>query len=265
MSMPMFILDLFGPRVARAVSVKAVLRPIGLGIGLLAASAGVLRAEDSQPRTTMQGACARPEVTLVNARLSDIAGACDALRDVTTYFADQRLAFEPVITIVFNSAPPPQEDGSLRWHGAFDARALTIRLNETSGFRAWGVGADGALRPSFLHHELVHLAVHLILAQQSRHLPRHWHEFIAYAVQFELMSPALRDQILAANPEAEAFGNLLAVNEFTYGGAPEAFAISAYKTYVARGRGTFVRQVLTFEIELPQIGYPPSPLLPGQR
>ena len=40
----------------------------------------------------------------------------------------------------------------------------------------------------------------------------------------------------------------MAVNEFTYGGAPEAFAISVYKTYVERGRGEFIRQVLTFEM-----------------
>ena len=110
----------------------------------------------------------------------------------------QGLAIEPVVTIAFNSAPLPQEERRFRWHGAFDARTLTIRLNDTSGFRAWGFGANGVLGLSFLHHELAHLAVHLILAQQSRHLPRHWDEFIAYAVQFELTSPVQRDQILAA-------------------------------------------------------------------
>lgn len=233
-------------------------------VAVLLASSGALRAEDRRKPESVVGACGHARVRLVNAQLRHIAQACAALRDVVSYFDGIGLAFEPTVAIEF-AALSDQADGWFRSHGSFDARALSIRLNVAAGFPAWGIPAQGALGDSFIRHELAHLAVHLILGEQVSPVPRHWQEFIAYAVQFELMTSPLRETILAANRDIGSFDDLTYVNEFIYASAPEVFAISAYKTYVAKGRGKFLRQILTFEIKLPPPLYPPSPLLPGQR
>lgn len=232
-------------------------------VAVLVASTVVLRAEDRAKPETVAGACGHPRVTLVNAQLRHIAQACAALRDVVSYFGGIGLAFKPTVAIEF-VALSDQAEGWFRSHGSFDARRLAIRLNDAARFQAWGISAQAGLGDSFLRHELVHLAVHLILGERVARVPRHWQEFIAYAVQFELMTWPLREEILAANRAVAAFDDIVYVNEFIYASAPEQFAISAYKTYVAKGRGTFVRQLLTFEINLPPPLYPPSPLLPGQ-
>ncbi len=222
-----------------------------------------MRAQESAKPQIVDGACGHAQVRLVNAQLRHVAQACAALRDVLTYFGELGLAFEPTVAIEFGVLSHEAE-GWFRSHGSFDARALSIRLNDAAGFRAWGIPAQGALGDSFLRHELAHLAVDVILGEQISRVPRHWQEFVAYAVQFELMSSPLRETILAANRDIGAFDELAYVNEFIYVSAPEAFAIAAYKTYVARGRGKLLRQILTFEIQLPPPLYPPSPLLPGQ-
>lgn len=78
------------------------------------------------------------------------------------------------------------------------------------------------------------------------------------------MPMALRERVLHTAPEAQAFSSLLHVNEFLYGFDPEAFALASSRTYVARGRGAFVRQVLSFELVVPDEIFPASPILPGQ-
>ena len=224
----------------------------------------VLCAKDGGKTETVMGACGHAGVKLVNAQLRHIAQSCAALRDVMSYFGGIGFAFEPIVTIEFGVTSSDEAGGWFRSHGSFDARGRTIRLHDAPGFLAWGISTQGVLDPSFLNHELVHSAVHLILGEQVSRLPRHWHEFIAYAIQFELMTSPVRDAILAANQDIAAFDDVMYVNEFIYASAPEAFAISAYKTYVAKGRGKFLRQILTFEIKLPPPLYPPSPVLPGQ-
>lgn len=235
---------------------KHILFLAAVAVVLLVCGGGMLRAKTP--------ACGYAGVKFINAQLRDIAQACAALREVVDYFGAMGFAFEPVVTIELGAASSDAADGWFRSHGVFDARGLTVRLNEAAGFRAWGISTPGVLGPSFLKHEFVHLAVHLILGDQVARVPRHWQEFIAYAIQFELMPSHLRAAILEANRDIAAFDDVLYVNEFIYASAPEAFALSAYKMYAAKGRGNFIRQLLTFEIKLPPPLYPPSPLLPGQ-
>jgi hypothetical protein len=94
-------------------------------------------------------------------------------------------------------------------------------------------------------------------------LRREWHEFLAYAIQFEMMEPALRDKALDGFHEVRAFSHLGEINEFTYGMNPEAFAVAAYKTYLDRGGSVFVGAVLRDEIKLPAPSYP-FPVLPDE-
>ena len=88
------------------------------------------------------------------------------MRDVVTYFGVIGYAFDPMVEIEFG-ASLPQDHVWFRAHGWFDARALTVRLNDSGGFLAWGVRSRGLLAKSFLTHELVHLALHLILGARD--------------------------------------------------------------------------------------------------
>ena len=231
---------------------------------VLAVVGGADAKDDGKPETVI-GACGHAGVKLVNARLRDIAKVCGGLRDVMGYFDGIGLPFGPTVTVELGGSSSDDGGGWFRAHGSFDAQKRTIQLTDAAKHSAWGISSEGELGDSFLRHELVHSAVHLILGEQAaKRIPRHWQEFIAYAVQFDLMPPQLRDAILIANPDVAAFDDIVYVNEFIYATAPDVFAISAYKMYAERGRGKLLRQILTFEIKLPPPLYPPSPLLPDQ-
>lgn len=105
------------------------------------------------------------------------------------------------------------------------------------------VGGTGAFL--FLRHELVHVAVWHFLGAAAKSLPREWDEFIAYAVQLELMEPKLRDKVLASFSSVRAFDSAAEVNEFLYGMDPEAFAVAAYRTYRQGGGIRFISELLT--------------------
>lgn len=110
---------------------------------------------------------------------------------------------------------------------------------------------------------LVHIAVWQILGPEAERLPREWHEFIAYAVQLDLMDPEILKGVLARFSDVHAFDELSEVNEFTYGMNPEVFAVAAYLTFRKRGAQNFVRRLLRAEIVPPQMVFP-FPVLPEQ-
>lgn len=234
---------------------------VAILIGL--ASASWIERRNDLPSDVV-GACGFAKVRLVRARLHDVATACAAIADVVGYFAAIGFTFEPQGTIAFGTPPTEHGGNWFRSHGSFDARTLTIRVTTDRDVSAWGLTASAGLAASFLRHEIVHLAVRLMLGERSARVPRHWQEFIAYAIQIELMPMALREPILQAAPDAQAFSSLFHVNEFLYGLDPEVFALASYRTYIARGRGALVRQILSFELVMPDELLPPSPILPGQ-
>jgi hypothetical protein len=94
-------------------------------------------------------------------------------------------------------------------------------------------------------------------SKEPRRLPREWHEFVAYAIQLDLMDPNVLDRVLASRADVQPFDKLLAVNEFTYGMDPEAFAVAAYKTYRARGGAQLVQQLLTGKVVPTTVSHPP--------
>jgi hypothetical protein len=150
-----------------------------------------------------------------------------------------------------------------RTHGFFDERESTIVMMRSSGTRPWGLGWDSELAASFLRHELAHMAVRLILGDEQKRLRPEWHEFIAYSVQFELMSQSLRASILAKHPDVMEFASLSGINEFTYRMDPAIFSIASFKTYRGNGSEQLVRRLLRFELQPPPMSYPFT-VLPGQ-
>lgn len=239
---------------------------VTVAVAVLSLSGGVddLWAERKSQPADVVAACGFAKLAIEKARLSEVAATCRAVADVVDYFARLGFGFEPQGTIGFGAAATEHGGNWFRSHGSFDAQTLTIRLTALADVSAWGLTASADLGASFLRHEVVYLAVRLILGDQSARVPRHWQEFIGYAVQLELMPMAVRESILRAAPDAKPFGSLLYVNEFLYGFDPEAFAVSAYRTYVEGGRGALVRQILSFELALSDVVYPASPILPGQ-
>ena len=208
--------------------------------------------------------CADRRVEVLDGTASEAEQICRALAEVINYFVAMRFRVDPSISVIVRSRPA-RGDGAAgtRAHGYFDATGSRIVVVRSREAAPWGVEWGPRMATSFLHHEFAHMAIRRILQTDHARLRLEWHEFIAYAVQFELMDRTLRERGLAEHPDAEAFADLMSVNEFTSRMDPERFAISAYRTYLARGGAGFVEKLLRFEVVPPPMSYP-FPGLPGQ-
>lgn len=202
------------------------------------------------------GACGFTGVTVVSATTRQVAELCAAIAEVRKYFAAMGLAFEPTVSVAFTPDAEANR-GPASTHGSYSpaTREITMYVREQSS--PWGEPWPDVGR-SFLHHELAHMAIDRILGARASGLPPEWHEFVAYVVQFELMSPELRERILKRHADIKPATNLMEINAVTHGLAePGTFAVFAYKTYGAFGRVNLIRRLLTFELA-PE----PLPMMP---
>lgn len=224
-----------------------------LGVGLTAACVS-----GDQPTN-----CGRKGVEVVFSQRADLTAACHALDDTLAYF--QRLGFdlEPNFSLTFVDPTQGKSIEGVTSYGYLDLHSSIIVVYTFSYRQPWGLTWSRQVASSFLEHELVHIAIWQILGHDAGRLPREWHEFIAYAVQLDLMDAKLRKQLFGHFPDVHAFHELSEVNEFTYGIDPEVFAVAAYLTYRERGAGSFVRGLLRAEIIPPPIFFP-FPVLPKQ-
>jgi hypothetical protein len=197
--------------------------------------------------------CGYKDVVVIYSNTAELVAACDALNDVATFFRAIGFEVAPAVSLEFADRPADYTAP----HGYFDTARAKVVVYRSAAVAPWGLSWNLALAASFLRHELVHVMVWRA-SKEPRRLPREWHEFIAYAVQFDLMDAKLLDSILASRADVQAFAGLLAVNEFTYGMGPEAFAVAAYKTYLARGGAQLVQQLLTGEVVPPPVWLPPG-------
>jgi hypothetical protein len=191
---------------------------------------------------------------------NELGAACQALADTVSYFRGIGFRVEPRFSLSF-ARRDDGASGNRSAHGHFDARTSRIVVYASSSIKPWGLDWSIELAASFLRHELVHMAVWQIVGGDRERLPREWHEFIAYAVQLDLMDRELLAAVLTKSASVEAFSDLLAVNEFTHGMNPDAFAIASYRTYRELGAGAFVGQLLRAEVVPPRFSYP-FPVLP---
>ena len=167
----------------------------------------------------------------------EIAATCAALAEVTAFFAELGLVFEPAFSLSFleevffefEGAPgaPPHRVYVL---GYYDRSRKAIHLTKSDSAlreerRPWGLPWGAELWYSVLQHELVHMAAVEILGCGQRRLCGAWMEFVAYAVQFELMPPAMRDDILARHADLPTFASTWEVNAFRHAFDPDAFGI----------------------------------------
>ena len=215
----------------------------------------------SGTRAEKKGDCGHPGVNAIYEGPAELEVACAALIDIVVYF--QRVGFEitPKISLRFDDRDAARSFGQAAAHGYFNAPQSRIVVYRTSDVNPWGLVWSTKLAASFLRHELAHMAVWEILRTTDAHLKREWHEFIAYAIQLDLMDGQTLNELLARYAEAHAVGHLTEINQFTSGMNPEVFAVIAYKTYLAKGGTRFLGQLLRGDVLPPTFSYP-FPALP---
>lgn len=214
-------------------------------------------------RAEKKGDCSHPGVNVIYDGPAELEAACSALTDIVVYF--QRVGFEiaPKVSLRFADRDAARSFQQVAAHGYFNAPQSQIVVYRTSDVSPWGLVWSAKLAASFLRHELAHMAIWAIVGGSQVRLGREWHEFIAYSIQLDLMDGQLLNELLARHAETGPVGHLTEINEFTYSMGPEAFAVAAYKTYLAKGATNFVGQLLRAEVVPPPLSYP-FPVLPDQ-
>jgi hypothetical protein len=236
-----------------AILCRATIASIALGWATLVASA------PDSVRAEQRADCGYRDVAVVYDDPAELDMACQALSDVLGYFRDIGFAILPKLSLRFAE----RSSGQVLTHGYFDGARSQSVVDRRSNVSPWGLQWTAELSGSFVRHELVHMAIWEILGGSPARLRREWHEFMAYAIQLDLMGSDLRRRVLAAQAQTPAFASLMQVNEFTSQMAPHAFAVGAYKTYLANGQEKFTAQLLRGEVVPPTVSYP-FPVLPGQ-
>lgn len=195
-------------------------------------------------------------VKVVHEDPSELDAACRAFSEVLGYF--RSIGFDVPSKALLRFADRAGDDyaGHATAHGYFDPQRSQIVMYRLSDVKPWRQSWSPKLLDSFTRHEIVHLAIWQVLEGDLKRLRREWHEFIAYAIQLDLMAPDLRQEILAVHADIAPASDLAQINEFSYGMNPQGFAVLAYKTYLDRGAAVFVRQLLSAEIKPPPFSYP---------
>lgn len=235
----------------------AILVALSWAVGLAVASVF------NDARAEEQDTCLRSGVTVVYGHPAELDMACRAVSDVVEYFGNIgfKVTLRGALRFVDRGTDRFADHGSA--HGYFDVQRSQVVVYRTSEVSPWGLPWTSQLARSFLRHELVHMAIWEIIDGDRGRLRREWHEFIAHAVQLDLMEPQSREKVLVAQPQVGLFEHLTQVNEFTSGMNSDGFAAAAYKTYLARGSGTFVGKLLRTEIVPPPLSFP-FPVLQDQ-
>ena len=214
-------------------------------------------------RAEKKGDCDRSDVDIIYDAPSELEAACSALTDVMVYFRRMGFDMAPKVSLRFVDRDASRSFEQIASHGFFNAPQSQIVVYRTSDVGPWGLVWSTRLAASFLRHELIHMAIWQIAGQRQVRLGREWHEFIAYAIQLDLMDAQLLNELLAKYAETPAVEHLEQINEFTYGMNPEVFAVAAYKTYLAKGAAKFVAQLLRAEVLPPPMSYP-FPVMPDR-
>jgi hypothetical protein len=201
----------------------------------------------------------------VSGTAEELADACQALEEVLGYFRKIGLRPEPAVEISFQDRvyidmyphvyePAGKEAvGRNEVSGSYNFRLRELQI--TSGRRElrrerrpWGIAWSQPIAYSILQHELVHAVVASLLGREYQKFAKAWHEFIAYAVQFDLMDPALKAKVFANYPDAKPFQFPESVNPIVYAADPDEFGVSSYLYADANGGPRFIGQLLLKDV-----------------
>ncbi len=141
---------------------------------------------------------------------SEVVQACQALAEVGAYFANMGLGREPEALIRFSDRvfirlydfDSKVPAGEFQVSGYYDAERKVIEVTSATSTarrnrKPWGLDWDPRVAQSILLHELVHLFSREALGAEYYRVSKPWLEYIATAVQFELMQPDLRQADLS--------------------------------------------------------------------
>ena len=235
-------------------SVKRNAQMVATGIAL--AGGLLLFLVGSGASQERSGHCRSREVAVVYEEPSELDAACRAIDEVVAYFRYFGFDTSAKVSLQFANRATEGYTGHGTAHGYFDPLRSQIVIYRASDAKPWRQPWSSKLVDSFMRHEIVHLAVWEVLKGDPKRLRREWHEFIAYAIQLDLMDPDLRQEVIAAHADVAPVKELAEINEFSYGMNPDGFAVLAFKTYLDRGGAVFVRQLLNGEIIPPAFSYP---------
>lgn len=193
---------------------------------------------------------------LVHGTAEETRMACSSLAAVVVYFADLGFTLDPQLTISFRDevsvdlAAPSH--GELRVAACYDASRREIEITSLSAAleaerEPWGLTWGEPLASSVLEHEIVHAAIWTVAGGDRSAIGHAWSEFIAYAVQLELMAPAMREEILARHSDVRPFDVPTEVNRITHAFDPDGFGLRAYLFAEAHGGKAFIGQILDGE------------------
>ena len=157
----------------------------------------------------------------VSGTAEEVADACRAIDEVLSYF--KKIGFQPDPEISISFQDRVYVDMYLHTYGPGSKEP--VGKNEVSGFYDSG-----------------------LLGNEYQKLGKTWHEFVAYAVQFDLMDRELKSEVLANYPDAQPFGFPESVNAIVYAADPDEFGVSAYLYTEANGGSKFVGQILAKQV-----------------
>lgn len=206
-------------------------------------------------------ACGHERVT-VSGLPEEVEDTCRAMGQVLAYF--KQLGFKPDLqaTIIFHErvyidmydVRAEKIVGREQVSGFFNRRANEVQI--TSGHRGvarirkpWGIEWGRAIAYSILQHELVHATTAAALGSDFDKMDRAWHEFIAYAVQFDLMESELKRSVMANYPGIEPFEYPENVNQLMHAADPDTFGVRAHLFAKENGGRAFIKNVLENEID----------------
>lgn len=184
--------------------------------------------------------------------LEEIAIACDSYLRVQAYFA--RLGFDRSLTLRVRFQDTVRLEGPKDGYpvtGLFvPAEALIemTSLDSAAPARAlhWNQSWTRPVAASILDHEFAHAFVEDVVASP---LPQSWNEFVAYAVQFELIQPELREAILVTYPTAKPYQQRSEVCDMAYLIDFDLFGVRSYLTAEAGGGPDYIKKILVGDVQ----------------
>lgn len=193
---------------------------------------------------------------------TEIADTCRALSEVLDYFAQIGFKIQPNFKIMFSErvfidiydAQTQKITSKVQVSAFYDAGRNTIEATSASSpfqkeRKPWGVEWGREISYSIVQHELIHGVVHQILSNSYSRTAKAWLEYVAYSVQFEIMSPDLRNRIAFNNPNIGPFDRPDQVNDMIHAFDPDLFGLRAHLFTQANGGRDFIRRILTSEVE----------------
>ncbi|MBK7892716.1 MAG: hypothetical protein IPJ84_18275 [Bdellovibrionales bacterium] len=203
--------------------------------------------------------CGYKSVRIQGASPAEAESSCLALKQVMALFTQLGLSIEPEVRLQFQDEvylPVSVTGGDkVRVHGYFDSSSFEIFQThfqssyQQSTRKPWGLKWSNELAHSFVLHEVSHLAAMKYLqsiGRPEKKISSAWHEAIAYAVQFELMDPQLREKIVARYPAlaSDLFADPSYFSPIIYRADPDEYAVKVYLTIQKWGGISFIKGVL---------------------